>query len=461
MKHRLRCGFLIVAAAAGLAWLAAGPARAEKSPSIIRDTEIENDLHDWTGTLIRAGGLEPDQVHFIIVDDNEINSFVAGGPNIFLFTGIILNADNANQVIGVIAHELGHIRGGHLIRGQEAMRNASYEALLGTVLGLGAAIAGNGGAAGAGVMAGQSTALNSFLAFSRTQEASADQSALFTLQRACLSPKGLVDFFTKLEDQQGLPENQQTAWMRTHPLTQERIDAMQDGYEHSTCKEHFGPPAWDEQQKRIKAKLVGFVTPEQVKWTYPGSDNSIPAAYARTIAAYRLNHPDEAMRDMDALLAREPKNPYFLELRGQILADFGHGEEALPDYRQSIAILGPMKGGAPLIRTAYANTLIANAARDPRRLDDAIEQLELAGREEPRSSLVARLQATAWGMKGNDAMAKLYLAEEAVMNGHTAVARQQANAALHGLKPGSRPYLMAQDLLSYLDGVRKEKKPGE
>ena len=425
------------------------------APTIIRDTEIEADLKSWIAPVIRAGGLGPNAVNIILVQSDEINSFVAGGPNIFLYTGLLFKTDSPNEIIGVMAHELGHIRGGHLIRAQGAMKDASYESLLGMLLGAGAAIAThNGGALGALGAGGQTSAMGSFLAFSRVQEGSADQSALYTLQKACITPRGLLTFMKKLGDMEALPYSQQDAWGRTHPLTQDRVDAMESGLEHSPCRDQPVPPEQLEQYKRLIAKLKAFINPERVAWDYPDHDHSIAADYARAIAAYRQNHVDEALRDIDGLLAREPKNPYFLELKGQMLVDFGRVEAALPVYKSAIAL----HPDAPLIRTAYANALIGAADRHPAALDEAITQLNGARRAEPHSGYIDHLLATAWGRKGQEPMAKLYLAEEALLNGQKQVARQQANDALHGLQPGSAAYLQAQDVIAYLDGVKRDQK---
>ncbi|HTK85908.1 MAG TPA: M48 family metalloprotease [Patescibacteria group bacterium] len=452
----LRKGFIGLGAAAVLC--SAVPARAD-APVIIRDTEIEKDIKGWVEPVMRAGGLDPNNVHIIIVESPEVNSFVAGGPNIFIYTGLIEKTDNASEIIGVLAHEMGHIRGGHLIRMQGAMKDASYESLLGTILGIGAAIAShNGGAAGAISIGSQTSAMGSLLAFSRIQEASADQSALTTLQEACISPKGLVSFMKKIGADEPLLYSQQDAWGRTHPLTQERVDAMQAGYDRSPCKDKPLSAETDDQYRRMMAKLKAFIAPERVAWDFSDSDHSVPAAYARAIAAYRQNKVHDALRDIDALLEREPKNPYFLELKGQMLVDFGHVEEALPAYRQSIDILH----NAPLIRMAYANAMIETSDRDKGRLDEAIKQLETAQRDEQRSGYIDHLLATAWGRKGNESMAKLYLAEEALLGGQKKYAKEQAQAALHGLKAGTQPYLRAQDIISFVDQNKKDgSKDGE
>lgn len=452
--HRIICALIgVVLLMSSLALMA--HAQGSRPVSLIRDTEIENYLRAWAAPVIKAADLDPASVNFILVQDSNINAFVAGGQNVFLYTGLLMKSKSPDEVIGVIAHELGHIRGGHLIRGKDAMENASYEAMLGTILGIGAAILTGDGAAAGAISAGSSgMALNKLLAFSRIQESSADQAALTFLQRAHMNPQGLVSFMERLENEEMLPVSQQSEYVRTHPLTRDRVESLKAGTERSSYNDAAVSKDWSDQHARMMAKLVGFVTPEYVVWNYSDKDTSLTARYARAIAAYRENKVDEAQSLTDTLLVDEPKNPYFLELKGQMLTDFGHPGQAVPYYKQATE-LDPASG---LIRTAYAHTLIETGGDNPAQLQTAITQLERAQRDEPRSTRIQRLLATAYGKMGDDAMAKLYLAEEALLQRRIAQARVQAEAAAAGLKQGSGPWLHAQDILSQ---VSINEKKGE
>lgn len=431
----------------------AAQAQSGSAPTIIRDTEIENILKTWSEPVIKGAGLAPEAIKMILVQDNNINAFVAGGPNIFLFTGLLTRSESPDEIIGVIAHELGHIRGGHLVRARGALENASYESLLGVVLGIGAAVlTGEGGLASAIVAGTQSTAYNRFLAFSRVQESSADQSALDSLERAQINPEGLVGFMRKLENEELLPASQQNQYVRTHPLTRDRVAAMQAGLERSAYKDKPLPAQWHEDHARMLAKLVGFITPEQVEWKYDSRDNSIAAAYAHAIASYRQNKTDKAIAQIDALLKREPDNPYFLELKGQMLVDFGRVKEALPFYRRSVEILP----AASLIRTAYAHALIESAGNDRTKLNEAIMHLQRSLKDESRSSRIHRLLATSYGRLGQEPRAKLHLAEEALLRGQIPYAKQQATAASQGLEEGTNPWLRAQDILNFIEQVAEK-----
>jgi predicted Zn-dependent protease len=424
-------------------------------PKIIRDNEIEATLKEWLSPLLQAAGMGENSVHLVIVDSPQINAFVAGGANIFIYTGLIDRSESPGEIIGVLAHELGHVAGGHLISTRNAMERASYESILGAVLGVGAAILSGDGGAAAAVMSGSaSMAERRFLAHTRINESSADQAAMRFLEIAAINPSGLLSFFDKLESEELLPAHQQSEYMRTHPITRNRISALQTGLAQSKYTSQAVPEAWDEQHARMKAKLTGFLNPGRVLWTYDDRDQSVTARYARAIAAYRNNETDDALRGIDALIAEEPENPYFVELKGQMLVDFGRVQEALPHYRRAVE----MAPEAGLIRIALGHALIESAQQDQAPLREAIEHLERALRDEPRASRARRLLATAYGRLGEESKAKLNLAEEAVLQSRFDYAKTQAQGVLQTAPPGSREHLQAQDLMAYIETVEPLEK---
>jgi predicted Zn-dependent protease len=434
------------------------PSYAQSGITIVRDTEIENILRSWSEPVIKAADLDPAAVNFILVQSNDINAFVAGGPNIFIFTGLLLKSENPGEIVGVIAHELGHIRGGHLVRTRGALENASYENVLGTILGIGAAVlTGNGGAGLAIASGASSVAQNKFLAFSRVQESSADQAALDYMERAALNPEGLVTFMQKLGAQELLPASQQTEYVRTHPLTSNRVNALKGGLERSQYSDKKYPAEWNEQHKRINAKLLAFISPQNVEWEYDARDNSIPALYAKSIAAYRQNNIEKALTIIDRLIAMEPENPYFLELKGQMLVEFGQVPQSISYYKKSVE----SAPNGSLIRIAYAHALIETASQSKAQnqnaqFNEAIKQLERAMTDEPRSTRVHRLLASAYGRLGNDAIAKLHLAEEALLKRELPYAERQAKIALETLEPGTPQYIRAKDILSFIEQEQKK-----
>ena len=432
-------------------FLISAPAQAQ---TVIRDSEIESYLSEWFAPIFKVNNMQPDQVKIILVQNNQVNAFVAGGSNIFFFTGLIEKTDNPGELIGVMAHELGHISGGHLVRGRAALEQASYESILGTIIGLGAAVAsGDANAAGAGSLAGSSVAQRRFLAKTRTFESSADQAALTSMNRAGMNPEGLATFLKKLEGEELLPSSQQSEYVRSHPLTRNRVNTVESGVQKSKNLDKEFPDEWLDQHARMKAKLMGYINPQQVAWQYDDNDKSIPAEYARAIAHYRENRIDKALSAVDDLIKREPKNPYFYELKGQMLVDFGRVKESLAAYQKSITLM-PSSG---LVRIALAHAQIESAQGNADQLNKAIANLNRAMREEPRSSRVHRLLATAYGRQGKDAYARLHLAEEALLQRKNSYAKQQANIALKGLPEDSSAALRARDILVFIDQNRKNR----
>lgn len=420
---------------------------AQSAPVLIRDTEIEETLKGWSTPVFRAAGLQPDNVEILLVKSPEINAFVAGGANIFLYTGLFDRSEGPGEILGVIAHETGHISGGHLIATRQAMERASYEQILGALVGIGVAAAGGGGdAAMAGTAFGGSMGMGGFLGHSRAQEATADQAALRYFESARLSPHGLYSFMSRLADEEALPVSQQSEYIRTHPLTRTRADALQSGLERSKYADSALPAAWEEQHARIKAKLSAYLNPQGVVYTYPESDQSVAARYARTISAYRTSRIKQALEGVDGLIRAEPNNPYFHELRGQMLAEFGRMEEA----RSAYGTAARLKPDSALILTDYARTLIETAGSNRKQLEQAVEHLEAAKRRERKMSRIYRQLAIAQGRLGREAQAQLALAEEAALQGRYKDAERQANTALQRLPAGSNDARQAQDLLAYL-----------
>lgn len=421
---------------------------------IIRDAEIESDLRRWTTPVIQAANMTPDQVNMVLIQSNDVNAFVAGGSNIFIYSGLIDLSDNVGQVIGVISHELGHISGGHLSRTAEVAKNASFEAMLGTIVGIGAAIAtGDGSAAAAGMSIGQAGATNTFLAHSRVQESVADQAGLRFMTGAQMNPEGLSEFLDKLSSQELLPASQQSQFVRTHPLSRDRIESLQHKIDDSPYKTEKFPAAWNDQYARIKAKLMGFTSPQQVAYKYPSSDTSIPAQYARAISAYRLNQMQAALDRIASLIQQEPQNPYFYELKGQILFEFGKAAEAVPAYEKAVQY-APDSG---LIRSALANALIESAGKDPAKLQSAIDHLKRAEKEEPRSTSIKRMLATAYGRMGKESEARVFLAEEALMQGRRDEASRMADVTIKQLPPNSPELIRAKDIINTVGEPDKNK----
>lgn len=423
------------------------PVRAQESGSrdsgfsIIRDVELEKTLHDFGEPIWRAAGINPAAVKTIIVNDATLNAFVAGGMNIFFYTTLLEKTDNAEQLIGVIAHESGHIAGGHLVRGTAAVKQASMEAILSMVVGTAAAIASGNPEAGAAVITGgQNIAQRSILSFSRTQEGTADAAGMHFLDVAHITSKGLQEFLEKLSDQELLPVDRQVEYTRTHPLTQDRIDAVRYHVEQSPLADKPMDPVLVREYDRLKAKLLGYLHPDAALLRYSEKDPRLPARYARAIALYRKGETAKSLAMLDGLLQDEPHNPFFYELKGQVLFEDGQIKPAAKAYKQAVTLMPD----AGLLQAAYGHVLLEE--QDSTLLDEAIQHLEQSLQSEPHESSTWRLLATAWGSKNNEGMVAYCLAEEAISNGNAATARKLAARAL-SLLPKNSPYaLRAQDL---------------
>ena len=450
-----RRGWLAVLAlvlALGMPATAGAQNRGQKL-DFIRDAEIEHIIRGYARPIFKAAGIDPEAVEIILVKDEVINAFVAGGQNLFIHTGLLMECDNPEQLIGVIAHESGHIAGGHLFRGRDAMEEASAEAMVAMVLGLGAAVlSGQGNAVGAIGMGGSGVAMRSYLAFSRTQEASADQAGLSFLDSIHLSSQGFYDFLQKLSGQELLPDSHQASYTRTHPLTRERLDAAAEHLQNSPWKNSHSPAGDIASFARLKAKLIGFMRPAVALRRYPADSTAVPARYARAIAYYQQGDIRNALPLIDGLIAQEPRNPFFYELKGQVLMENQRIALSLVPYRKSVELM-PESG---LLRGSLAQALIES--NNPAYNDEALKHLEFATRQEKDAPLLWRLVATAWGRKHNDGMVAYALAEEAIARGDRAAARFHSEHAKRLLPRGSPGWLRAEDIQAVAEDRRGERR---
>src|SRR3569623_1307407 len=344
--------YIAVFAAMILLW--AQPAYAQ---SILRDAETEALFKDMSRQMIVAAGLSPANVQVVLIQDDEINAFVAGGQTIYIQSGLIQAADNANQVQGVIAHELGHIADGHVVLADAGAKPAIGISILSMVLGI-AALAAGAGDAGAGILAaGQTAAQYKYLAFSRVQEATADATGAKFLREAGITGKGMLTFFKKLQNEEyayGLQNIDPYA--QSHPLSGARVAALTADVVNSPAYNAVPDPTLDERLKRVKAKLMGYVAPyDQTLRVYPETDQSIYGHYARAYAWHKAGYPEKADAEANALVKADPNDPYFLEIKGQILLEAGRPKEALAPLRAATE----KSRNSPLIATTFGHALIA------------------------------------------------------------------------------------------------------
>ncbi|HMO77015.1 MAG TPA: M48 family metalloprotease [Sphingopyxis sp.] len=422
--------------------VAARPAAAQ---SILRDAETEALLQDMMDPLTIAAGLKPGQVRVHLLGERSINAFVAGSQDVYIFAGLIEAADTAEEVQGVLAHELGHIMGGHAIRINDGAKAATGISILSLLLGA-AAIAAGGGEAGMGIMmAGQQAALGKFLAFSRVQESTADAAGAQYLSRAGISGRGSLAFFKKLQNLEfryGIKQDDDQAYGRTHPLSGDRIQALREVYVVDPAWEKPADPLIEARFQRVKAKLEGYVAePARTLRKYPESNKSVPARYARAYAWHKSAYPQKALEEVEGLLAIDPEDPYFLELEGQILLESGRPREAIPPLRTALV----KSRSQPLIAALFGHALIAT--EDPAHYAEAEEVLKTAVALDNQNPFAWYQLGIVYANKGDQARAALASAERfQLMGGQPMLALRNAEHAMHGLPEGSPDWIRAQDI---------------
>ena len=433
-----------------LFFAAARPAMAQ---DILRDSETELLFSQVSKPIIEAAGLDPKSVKVVLLRDSEINAFVAQGQIVYIHSGLLTAADNVGQLQGVIAHELGHVAGGHSIRVYEGVGKASAISILSLVLGA-AAIAAGAGDAALGIMAlGQQVATNSFLSFSRAQESSADLAGASYLSKAGVSGRGSLEFFKKLQNREyRLAIYAKDSYDRTHPLSQERIDALTQIYQKDPAWNRKPDPALEARFERVKAKLVGFVTPQQAVNIYPERDQSVPAHYARAYAYHLGAYPDKANAEADALLATAPDDPFFLELKGQILLEGGHPKEAIAPLRRAVAGAPDM----PMIAVMLGHALIAS--EDDKNFQEAKQVLKTAVNRDNDNPFAWYQLGIVYDREGDEPRAALATAERNNLQGNNKLALTSARMAMAGLRAGTPDYLRAQDIAMVSENALKKDK---
>ncbi|MSO92888.1 MAG: M48 family peptidase [Rhodospirillales bacterium] len=424
--------------------------------SFLRDAETENTIRIVATPLFRAAGLSAEGVRVFLVNDKSLNAFVAGGQNLFLNTGLLMRAEDVGQLIGVIAHETGHIAGGHLSRTHSQLQNTAAASILAMVLGAGVGAAtGRGDVGTALILGGQSSSIRSFLQYSRDQEGQADQAAFSFLDKTGQSARGLFEFLKILEDQELLNIERQDPYLRTHPITQERVQAAAAHIARSPNSNAQPRPEYDAMFQRVRAKLFAYI--ESVPTTlarYKDGDPRVEARYARAFAYYRKPDLGMALPLIDGLIQESPNDPYFHELKGQMLFENGRAAEALPAYEKAVSLLP----NNALLRRDLAHVQIE--LNDESLLDQAIENLRMSLARERDTSSAWRHLAIAYGRQGKTGLSTVSLAEEALLQGKMRDARGLAERAQRFLEPNTPAWLQAQDIFDAADRRMKEIKDG-
>jgi predicted Zn-dependent protease len=423
-------------------------AAAQGRMPLIRDTEIEQLLRDYTQPILKTAGLANQNVKIVIINDRNFNAFVMDGKRIFVNTGALMESQNPNQLIGVLAHETGHIAGGHLSRLRDELANAQTMAIIAMLLGIGAMVAGGGsggaGQAGAAAIAGsQQIAQRTVLSYQRSQEEQADRAAVKFLNATGQSAKGMYETFRRFADQMLFTARQVDPYAQSHPMPAERVAALAEIARSNRYWDKKDSPDLQLRHDMMRAKISGFLEPPAtVMRRYPQNDNSLPARYARAITTYKHGDLQSAVRQIDALIAAQPNNPYFYELKGQALLESGRGQEAVAPLRRAVQMLP----NAPLIQIMLGQALVST--NNPAHADEAVAMLRNSLAREPEAPAGYQQLAMAYGRKGDLAQADLASAQAAFYRGDLKTARELAARAKSRFPVGTPGWVKADDIAS-------------
>ncbi|KAF0230733.1 MAG: hypothetical protein FD175_1180 [Beijerinckiaceae bacterium] len=447
MHRRLAAAAL----AAVMAFSASAPAFAQsRKMSFIRDAEIEQVLREYLDPLLGAAGLRKGFIRVVLVADRSFNAFVADGKRVFVNIGAIMESTTPNQIIGVLAHETGHIAGGHLARMRAEIDKATAIAIIGTILG-GAAVIGSArsaqvgtspaGAIGA-ILGPSELARRSLLAYQRGEEQAADRAALNFLEKTGQSAKGMLETFERMASDSLFSSTRLDKYLLSHPLPQERVAGLREAAPKGAAFGVKDPPARQAKHDMIRAKLYAFTGDAgEISRRYPAHNQTLPARYARAIGDYRFGRPDAALRAIDALIAEQPGNAYFRELKGQALLEAGRASAAVAPLRKAVS-LAPNQ---PLIRTMLGHALVAQDT--PAAIAEAIKELLNATGRDPDNFEGYRYLSQAYARKGDEGNAALAAARGALIEGQFQDAQRFARRAMPLLPANSPAYLAARDIV--------------
>ncbi len=430
--------------------------QSQNRPSLIRDAEIEGLLRLYAKPIFKSAGLSSGAVKVFVIDDKRINAFVSGGQRIFVHSGLFLQAKTPNEVIGVLAHETGHIAGGHLVRMQDQLKRASAESIIGMLVGAAAMIGGAASGSTEAARAGQGVAIGSqglaqrgFLSYQRSMEASADEFALRTLAATGQSAKGMLSMFDRLARQSLASTQNADPYLFSHPMPLDRVNALRERAQNAPNFGKKDSAALQLRHDLVKAKIIGFTdSPQAVFQTYPKSDMTLPARYARAISMYRRGDLKNAIPLIDQLTNNLPTNPYFWELKGQALLENGQPELALAPLQKARKLLPNL--GLFQILEAQAYVGIGTPASAAK----AISLLNLARKTESATPQLYKITAQAYALKRDVPRAELATAEYAMLTGDRALAIEKASFAQSQFGQGSPEWLRAADILT----IAKRKK---
>ena len=450
-KKSLKLTALTTAVALTLAPMVA-LAQENRGPPVLRDAETEQLLRDYTRPILRAAGMEKQNIQMVIINQGVFNAFVADGRRIFVNYGAILQSETPNQIIGVMAHETGHLAGGHLAKMREQMAQAQTQMIIAMLLGAGAIAAGasSGGGnsglanAGAAMMSAPGEVIRrTLLSYVRQQEENADKAGVKFLTATGQSARGMHETFKRFTDESLFAARGADPYVQSHPMPAARVAALEELARSSPYWDKKDDPALQLRHDMVRAKISAFMERQDTVYRrYPLSNNSLPARYAHAIATYRHGDLRSALTQIDALIQQQPSNPYFYEVRGQALLEGGKPLEAIAPLRKAVQL----SNNAPLIEMLLGQALVA--ADNKAYTDEAITILRAALARESEAPIGYMQLAMAYGRKGDYAQADLASAQAAYLRGDNKTARDLASRAKTRFAIGTPGWVKADDIVS-------------
>lgn len=431
------------------------PAEAQGIP-LIRDSEIEALLNDYARPIFRVAGLGSNRIAMRIVKNDNFNAFVLDGRNVFVHTGTLMTAKTPNEVIGVLAHETGHIAGGHMAALRARIAKDQTRALLTQIIGIGAMVAGGvaGGDSGRDVMSGGQAVLQGgtdvimrgMLSERRSQESAADQAGLQYLNATKQSGRGMLETFERFQQQEYISDQYKDPFVRSHPVATDRLARLRDLVNSSPYVDALDPPALQLRHDLMRAKLSGYLErPGIVFNRYPAKDTSLPARYARAIARFFQGGSgalEAASAEIDTLIRDQPQNPYFYEVKGDLLMRSGRMQQAVPLMRQALK-LAP---DSSLIRVQLAIALLQSNEQGAVEESVALLRKSLI---EDQNAQAYRMLASAYYKQGKGPEADAMTAQAYFLEGNLKQSQIFAKRAESKLRPGTPEWIKNSDILNY------------
>jgi predicted Zn-dependent protease len=425
---------------------ALGPALAQGRVAVVRDAEIEALLRDYTAPILKAAGLANSGIEVVIVNDPSFNAFVTG-RRIFIFTGALMMTETPNEIIGVIAHEAGHIAGSHQFRLRERLDAARTMSIVASLLGIGAVVGGAASGdgqvaqAGAGIAAaGNEVARRGLLAYQRSEESAADKSAIQYLDKTGQSAAGMLITFERLADLMQFNSNVDPYQM-SHPLPRERINALRESAIASPNFSKMDSDALQARHDLMRAKIAAYTGGQGALSRIFRDRDSAPARYGAAILATLAGSPADAIKKAQALTKSQPKNPYFHEVLGDAYLRANKTKEAAAAYSTANKLAG---GRSNLLRMAQGRAYLAAGDAEA-----AVKALETAMEYDKRSADGWQALAQAYGMLKRTGEAELATAEMHFNRGAFKEAKKFATRAQQRMPSGSPDWLRAQDILNF------------